>query len=127
MRPPDALDGPPPLPSALDAELEGGSEVRCRVTGALGITALALVMVSPCACGGTFLVGGLLGAGAAFAAVRARNEEPGPAGRVWATAGLWTGGLAAGISLLVLAGLAIVLALQVMGTIEMIQAIQGAI
>jgi len=124
---------PPPLPSEsvseqeLERSADIGMAVRTRVAGALGITALALTMLTPCSCGGTLLVGGLLGAGAALAGARARNSEPDPAGRAWATSALWTGGLAAGIALLVALVLALALVLQVMGTIEAVQAMQSMI
>lgn len=119
---------PPPLPTPVDPDAPPESaepldvavrlEVAARVAGALGITALALLMVAPCSCGGSMLVGGVLGAGAAWAGMRARGDEPSPGGRVWATTAMICGGLAAVILLLVAAAVGLSLIGQVLGILQ---------
>lgn len=97
------------------------AEARARVAGALGLTALSLVMVAPCACGGTLPIGGLLGIGAAIAGLRAAAEEPSGAGRAWARAGTTTGVSAAMVTLVVLLLLGAAFIAQVLGAISAVE------
>lgn len=72
-----------------------GIEARARLAAALGLLAVALIMVAPCACFGTVPVAGALGAGGLLLGLRARSADPcSPAGRAYGQWGAITGGTA---------------------------------
>ena len=99
-----------------------GVEVRARVAGALGITALALAMVAPCTCWSPMLVAGVLGVGSAWVGMRARSDLPSRAGAVWASTGIIGGVTALALTLLVALVIGGFLVLWVMGFVSSMQA-----
>ena len=85
----------PNAPTGQGVPFDPGIEARARLAAALGVLAVALIMVAPCACFGTVPVAGAMGAGGFMLGLRARSADPcSPAGRAYGVWGAITGGTA---------------------------------
>ncbi|MFK7931327.1 MAG: hypothetical protein AB8H79_24300 [Myxococcota bacterium] len=107
-------------------QVDPSIETRARLAAALGLLALSLVMLSPCSCGGTLPVGGIMGLGCMLFAMRVRASGPSRAGKAYALSGQYAGAIAAtlvGLTLLLAMGSVILSMLSWLGIAELVKAL----